>query len=432
MRRRLRTLVQHVADRHPSPMIPEQVEALADQQEQRRLSGGGVVKGYRPDEVTPWVWDTDQTVQGVRWSYSHTRELTLTANVSRGPGATSALPHADELLDVGGISFATLSQVDHEAEAVGSAEVWHSFESMLRETHTDCCVVLHRGKIVYERYFHGATTHTKRLGMSMTKTYTSMLVGILAGRGLLQMSDLLTSHLPELDGSGYTGATVQNALDMCVAVDYDEDEVYSGTPFTGTQMYNHTIAWGGYPPTQQFVDEGWPRTNYSFLVTQRPAPAPRKHGDYEYQSCVTEALGMLVERVSGQRFSTFLSEALWSRLGCEDDGDMQLDRVGAAVACGGLCATARDWARFGLCLSRDGINHLGEQIIPREYVLDSRTSKSQVVPYDVKRHRRDEFVSCYHNKLWIVGEAQDVCCKPRNSYVSSQHQILNAKLCGQA
>ena len=112
--------------------------------------------------------------------------------------------------------------VSSPRKAAGSAEVRHSFESMLRETHTDCCAVLHRGKIVYERYFHGATAHTKRLGMSMTKTYTSMLVGILAGRGLLQMSDLLTSHLPELDGSGYAGATVQNALDMCVAVDYDD------------------------------------------------------------------------------------------------------------------------------------------------------------------------------------------------------------------
>ena len=40
-RRRLRTLAQHVAGGlQPSSVIPEQVEALADQQEQRRLSGG--------------------------------------------------------------------------------------------------------------------------------------------------------------------------------------------------------------------------------------------------------------------------------------------------------------------------------------------------------------------------------------------------------
>ena len=143
---RKQALAQHVAGGDPTPAIPEQAEALADQQEQRRLSGGqGGVQGYRPDEVTPWVWDTDQTVEGVRWSYSHTRELTLTANVSRGPGAASALPRADEQLDVGSIPFAALSREDHEAEAAGSAEVRHSFESMLRERATRLTVVvLHR------------------------------------------------------------------------------------------------------------------------------------------------------------------------------------------------------------------------------------------------------------------------------------------------
>ena len=214
MERRLRALAQHVAGGDPTPAIreeaealaqhvagassthaiPEQAEALADQQEQRRLSGGeGGVQGYRPDEVTPWVWDTDQTVEGVRWSYSHTRELTLTANVSRGPGAASALPRADAQLDIGSISFAALSREDHEAEAAGSAEVRHSFESMLRESHTDCCVVLHRGEIVYEGYFHGATAQTKRLGMSMTKTYTSMLVH--PGRAR-PAADVRPAHLP--------------------------------------------------------------------------------------------------------------------------------------------------------------------------------------------------------------------------------------------
>jgi hypothetical protein len=108
--------------------------------------------------------------------------------------------------------------------------------------------------------------------------------------GLLQFSDLLTDHLPELCGSGYAGATVQHALDMCVAVDYDESAVYSGTPFLDTKIYNHTIAWGGFPETVAFREQGWGRTNYTFLAAQPPAPPPRQHGEFEYQSCVTEAL----------------------------------------------------------------------------------------------------------------------------------------------
>jgi CubicO group peptidase (beta-lactamase class C family) len=39
--------------------------------------------------------------------------------------------------------------------------------------------------------------------------------------------------------------------------------------------------------------------------------------------------GLLIERLSGQRYSALLSELIWQRLGCEHDADMQLDRVGA-------------------------------------------------------------------------------------------------------
>ena len=33
------------------------------------------------------------------------------------------------------------------------------------------------------------------------------------------------------------------ALDMCAAVDYDEDAVYRGLPVVDSKIYNHTIAW---------------------------------------------------------------------------------------------------------------------------------------------------------------------------------------------
>ena len=79
------------------------------------------------------------------------------------------------------------------------------------------------------------------------------------------------------------------------------------------------------------------------------------------------------------------------------------------MACGGLCATARDWARFGLCLARDGKNLSGEQVLPRDYVVASRTSKAARAVY-AAAVADDDWTSAYHNKLWILGEQQEVCC----------------------
>lgn len=182
--RRLDALVNHVHVAGVNSAIPEQAEAWELQELQRKLTGGA--SGYRPASVTPWIWDTDQTVEGVRWSYSHTRELTLTANVARG-GSVSPLPLAVHQLELDKVRFRSPTR-DVYAEktpttAVREVQVPYTVDSMLAATHADAFLVLHRGAIVAERYLHGTTARTKRLGMSMTKSYTSMLIGLLVQRG---------------------------------------------------------------------------------------------------------------------------------------------------------------------------------------------------------------------------------------------------------
>ena len=116
------------------------------------------------------------------------------------------------------------------------------------------------------------------------------------------------------------------------------------------------------------------------------------HGQFEYQSCVTEVLGLLCERVSGRRLATLLSEEIWAKLGCEDDADLQVDSVGAGVACGGFCATLRDWARVGLCPASDGKAADGTQVVPAAYVRTSLVSSGvQRAAYAAAKQDSDEF-----------------------------------------
>ena len=83
-------------------------------------------------------------------------------------------------------------------------------------------MIRHKGVIVSESYMNGVDARTKRLGMSMGKTLTSMLIGSLIEQGVISSSALVEDYVPELAGTGYGGgATVQNALDMCVGVDFD-------------------------------------------------------------------------------------------------------------------------------------------------------------------------------------------------------------------
>ena len=124
---------------------------------------------------------------------------------------------AGRQLDLGALQFVAPEEAAGELVAGRP----HSVLEMLRATDTDCFVVLHKGVIIHESYMNGVDERTQRLGMSMGKTLTAALVGIMIDRGLVQPSALLTDYVPELAGTGYEGATVQNALDMCVGVDFD-------------------------------------------------------------------------------------------------------------------------------------------------------------------------------------------------------------------
>ena len=66
------------------------------------------------------------------------RQLVPTVNVWRGPGKTTVLPRAEKSLDA--VSF-----IDME----GQKRTW---AEALEKTWTDGVIVLHRGRVVYEKY----------------------------------------------------------------------------------------------------------------------------------------------------------------------------------------------------------------------------------------------------------------------------------------
>jgi CubicO group peptidase (beta-lactamase class C family) len=57
----------------------------------------------------------------------------------------------------------------------------------------------------------------------------------------------------------------------------------------------------------------------------------------------------------------------------EDDAYIAVDLTGAAIHDGGLCATARDVARFGQLLLDDGRALSGEQVLPTWWTSDVLT-----------------------------------------------------------
>jgi CubicO group peptidase (beta-lactamase class C family) len=281
----------------------------------------------------------------LRWTVCHIRELMPTEQVSRGIGAPVPLAYAiDDGIDA--VRFTPLGG--------GEPVTW---EQSLSANYTDGILVLHRGKVVYERYLGCLDELGKHAAMSMTKSLTGLLAEILVAEGRLDEDAKVGSIVPELAGSGFGDATVRQVMNMTTALDYSED--YADPQ---ADVWAYSAAASPLPKPEGY--EG-PDGYLEYLQT---VAKKGTHGEaFGYRTVNTDALGWIVSRVTGEEVTELLSERIWRRMGAEQDGYMTVDARGTPFAGGGLSAGLRDLGRVGLLMLEGGrIN--GERLFPAAVV----------------------------------------------------------------
>ena len=312
-----------------------------------------------------------------RWSMSHWRELFPTRNISRGDGPVSPLPHAKKPANLDGLTFTPIG---------GSTPM--TWAESLGANYTDGIVVLHRGRIVYEKYFGALAEDRQHIAFSVTKSFMGTLAAMLVAEGKLDPSATVAKYIPELAASAFGDATVQQVLDMTTALNYSEDYADPKSNFL-----EYARAAGMLPAPPGYTG---PVTVYDYA---RSVAKNGAHGEqFHYRSPNTDVVGWLIARVTGKSPDAVLQERVWSKLGAEADAYMVLDTRGTALAAGGLNTRLRDLARFGEMI-RLGGRFNGQQIVPTAVIDDIRRGAS-----------REAFVYggyttlpgwSYHNQWWI-------------------------------
>ncbi len=283
-----------------------------------------------------------------RWAFQHIRELIPTARISRGHGPAWELPRAER--DVLGIRFRS---GDRELTVAG----------LLAETYTDGFLVLHRGQIVAEHYFNGMAPDVPHLLMSVSKSVTSAVAGVLAGRGDLAVTAAVEEIVPELRGTSFQGATVQDLLDMRAGTCFDEN--YENVD-AHVRDYERVYLWR--------PDDGRPRPADALAYFATLSNDGPHGGPFRYRSILTDVLAWVLERAAGARLHQLVAARLWQPMGAEFDAEVTVDRHGNPMADGGICATLRDVARFGqLYLQRGRAGGLegGRPVVPGDWIDDT-------------------------------------------------------------
>jgi CubicO group peptidase (beta-lactamase class C family) len=289
------------------------------------------------------------TFPKLRWAYSNIRRLMPTTRVSRGFGCVSVLPRA-ERDDIDAVTFQPIGRT--------TAMTW---AESLAANYTDGIVVLHRGRIVHERYFGAGTESQSHIAWSVTKSFFGLIAASLVAEGVLDPLAPVASYVPELAASGLGNATLRQVLDMTSAIHYSED--YTNPD---AEIWQHGRAGG---VLSRPADHNGPSSFYEFLATLRQAGP---HGEaFAYKTVNTDALGWVLRRVTGLSLGELLHQRVWSQLGAEQDADLMVDSTGTEFAGGGLNCCLRDLARFGELLRNDGVRH-GRQILPVAALADVR------------------------------------------------------------
>ncbi|HUH75317.1 MAG TPA: serine hydrolase [Chitinophagales bacterium] len=234
-----------------------------------------------------------------------------------------------------------------------------TWEASLWENYTDGILIIHQGKIVYEKYFGELTENDVHAVMSLTKSFTGTLASILVAEGVLDENKLVSFYVPELVKSAYGDATVREVMDMTTALNYSED--YADP---NADVWKFSAAGNPNPKPK---DYNGPIGYYNYLKTVQKQG---QHGEvFGYKTVNADALGWIISKATGKSVTQLLSEKIWSKIGMEQDAYYQVDGLGTPFAGGGLSACLRDLGRFGELVRNMG-NWRGKQIIPMAAISD--------------------------------------------------------------
>lgn len=222
------------------------------------------------------------------------------------------------------------------------------FAAWLSAQDTVAFLVVHRGTIVYERYFDSTWPSLPLCSFSLAKTVAATLVGAALADGLIgSVNRPLCESLPDLPATSPYGAiTTEQLLRMTSGLDFVEES------YDVAELYYTEDIEGA-------------------LFNRRAATRPGER--YNYSSLDVQLLGsVLRQALGGESLSSYFTRRIWHPLGAEHRAAWSLDseQCGVEKFFGGFSATARDYARLGLLYLNHG-EIAGRRVLPAEWVAEA-------------------------------------------------------------
>ena len=250
-------------------------------------------------------------------------------------------------------------------------------DQFIASTETTAFLIVHQGDLVLERHGLGHDNESTENSFSVSKSVTSMLVGLAAADGVLAIDDHITDYLPELRERDprFEAITIEHLLDMRSGIAYSRDIRFPIINNEDPLVYYH-------PDLASVVLE---RTEI--------ATAP---GKFQYNNYNPPLLGLILKRTTGQTVSEFLEQRIWKPMGAGLPAGWTVDENSFERMESGFHASARDLARLGLLYLNQG--YAGDrQLLPSSWIDESTDTKAHI---DLEQYDGRQWG--YRAGWWIV------------------------------
>lgn len=271
---------------------------------------------------------------------------------------------------------------------------------------THSLLIVRYGKLVLEEYFAAEgqisgpyvnEIYRDRIQnlASVTKSFTSALIGIAIDQGYIEGIDVpVYKYFPEYDSiktGGREKILIKHLLSMSAGLQWNELDVSYTSRANDAGKMERSDDLIGYVFSKPMVAD--PGTEFS------------------YSTGISMVLGEIIKRVTAMEANKFAEETLFKSLVIENYR-WPRRRLKQVATGGGLSVCARDMAKFGQTYLDNG-KWMGRQIIPEEWVVSSITSQIKrssgaygyqwwLRNYNVKGHTIESFYAIGNAGQFIV------------------------------
>ncbi|QXI07563.1 beta-lactamase family protein [Pseudomonas tensinigenes] len=247
---------------------------------------------------------------------------------------------------------------------------------------TDALLIIHDGQIIYERYAGPTTEHTPHLTWSISKSLMATVLGVAYGEGLFKLEDPAAKFYPPL--AKHPQIKIADLLHWASGIDWQEDYEYAPLKSSVVAM----LYTRGHRDMAAFTAD--------HDIYAKPGEA------FRYSSGDSNLLAAALKNIVGpQHYPDYPWTALFEPLGIRH-AVWETDAAGTFVASSYAYLTARDLARVGLLMARDG-RWSDRQLLPKDWVAFN------LKPFSGYKAHQDEAVP---GGQWWLNRPADSAASP--------------------